>query len=121
VSEQPTDRQVIKQLFSNPTSRNLLALWSRVTGSRFPIKVVCELSGSTEDSVEGKIQAMAGLGLVHILAEARTGRLVEFLPCPNPDLKTFIDEFLESRKAEFISVESKVRSLVYITLLNTPS
>jgi len=119
--EPSTDRQVIKLLFSNPTSRNLLAIWARVAGSRFPIQVVCDLLGSTEDILDPKLQSMAGIGLVHVSTDVKGGQNIEFLANVNAELVTVIEEFLESRKGEFETVETKVRSLLYITLLNHPA
>jgi hypothetical protein len=118
--EPPSDRQVIKQLYSNPTARNLLAIWYRVAGSRFPMKVVCDLLGVNEETIENKLQAMAGLGLANVSTDAKGERIVEFLISPNDEMVVSIEDFLDSRKGEFESVETKVRSLLYITLLNYP-
>ncbi len=118
--EAPTDRQVIKQLFSNPTGRNLLAIWYRVTGSRFPMSVVCDLLGTNEETAESKIQVMSGLGLANIVTDSKGERIVDFLICPNDELVVTIEDFLDSRKGEFDKVEAKVRSLLYLTLLNYP-
>jgi hypothetical protein len=118
--EAPTDRQVIKQLFSNPTGRNLIAVWYRVAGSRFPLKVVCDLLGTGEEMVENKLETLSSIGLASIETDAKGDRIVEFLLSPNDDLVVSIEDFLDSRKGEFESVEAKVRSLLYLTLLNYP-
>lgn len=118
--EPPSDRQVVKQLFSNPTARNLIAVWYRVAGSRFPLSVVSDLTGATEEALESKLQAMAGLGLVAVSTDSRGERVVDFLLSPNDELVVSIEDFLDSRKGEFETIETKIRSLLYLTLLNHP-
>ena len=120
MTEPATERQTAKLLFNNPASRNLLAVWSRVAGSRYPLEVICDLLGVTDDILDPKLQSMAGLGLVHVIADAQGKQFVEFHTCPSEELETLIYDFLESRAAEFESLEEKVRSLLYITLLTSP-
>ncbi|HUO57315.1 MAG TPA: hypothetical protein VMV05_03970 [bacterium] len=111
------DRNKFKKLFSNTTSRSLLGVWLMAKGSRYPIKALTEIVSIPEDALEAKFQTFAGMGLVHVFADAQGERLVEFLPPPTPDLEKMIWELFDGRKTEYDAVEMKMRSLTYKTLM----
>jgi len=115
------DKSLLRQVFLNPTSRNLLALWSLLTGTTFDLKLVAELLALTESGLESKIQTLAGLGLMHVASRNTGERVVKFLPAPAPDLAVSIHEMMEGRKREFENLESRVRSQLYLSLLSSPS
>jgi len=115
-----TERNKFKKLFSNTTSRYLLAMWLLVKGSRFSMKSVVELISLPEDALEAKLQTFAGMGLVHVIMDNSGERQIEFLPSSSPDLEKIIWELFDGRKNDFDSVELKLRSLIYKNLLTTP-
>jgi len=115
-----TEKNKIKQLFSNPTSRTLMGVWVLLKGSRFTLRSLAELLSLSEDALDAKLQTFAGLGLIHVIADSQTERQVEFLGGSNPELEKTILEFFEGRKSDYDTVELKVRSLLYKTILTTP-
>jgi hypothetical protein len=119
VTDAITERNKFKKLFSNTTSRSLLGVWLLVKGSRFSMKSVVELLSLPEDALEAKLQTFAGMGLVHVITDAKGERQIEFLPSPTQDLEKIIWELFEGRKNDFEAVELKLRSLIYKTLLTT--
>jgi hypothetical protein len=119
VSDLITEKNKIKQLFSNPTSRTLMGIWVLLKGSQFSLKAVSELLSVSEDGLDAKFQTFSGLGLIHVSADFQGERQVEFLGGSNPDLERSIVEFFEGRKNDFEMVELKVRSLIYKTILTT--
>ncbi len=112
-----TERERFRSLFSNSTSRSLLAAWIIASGSRFPFKAIADLISVSEDTLEPKLQTMAGMGLIHIVIDNRGDRLIEFLPLQSTDIQKNILELFESRKSDFESIELKLRSLIYKNLL----
>ncbi len=117
MNEIVTERNKFKKLFANTTSRMLLGVWLIVKGSRFSMKSIGELISYPEDALEAKLQTFAGMGLVHVITDATGERQVEFLPPSSPDVEKIIWELFEGRKNDFDSVELKMRSLIYKTLL----
>ena len=115
--ESATEKNSLKALFSNSTSRLLLGVWLLVKGSGFSVKSVAELISVSEDMLEPKLQSLAGMGLVHVVADNKGNRLIEFLPAPTPEVQKIIEEMFESRKSDFESVELKLRALIYKNLL----
>ncbi len=114
------DKILLRQVFLNPASRNLLAVWSLLKGCTFDLKVVADLLSLSEDALENKVQALAGLGLIQVANRPSGERVIKFLPAPSTDLVALIDEMFVSRRREFEQIESRVRSQLYITLLSTP-
>jgi hypothetical protein len=114
------DKNLLRQVFLNPASRNLLAVWSLLKGSTFDLKVVADLLSLTEDGLETKIQTLAGLGLIQVSNRSTGERVVKFLQAPSNDVVALIDEMFISRRREFEHIEARVRSQLYITLLSTP-
>ena len=112
-----TERNRFKILFSNSTSRLLLGLWLLVKGSRFSIGSIAELISVSEDSLEPKLQTLAGMGLVHVFTDNSGSRLIEFLTVPSPEIQKIIEELFEARRSDFELVELKSRSLIYKNLL----
>lgn len=121
MNEAITERNKFKKLFSNTTSRILLGIWLLVKGSRFPLKSIAELISIPEDALEAKLQTFAGMGLVHLIADTQGERQVEFLSAPTPELEKIIRELFDGRKHDFDTVELKLRSLIYKTLLGLPN
>jgi hypothetical protein len=120
VNETITERNKFKKLFSNTTSRSLMGVWLLAKGSRYSIKAVAEIISLPEDALEAKLQTFAGMGLVHVISDAKGERQIEFLQSPSADLEKTIGELFDGRKTDFDSVELKMRSLTYKTFLNTP-
>lgn len=117
MSEIVTERNKLKKLFSNTTSRILLGVWLIVKGSRFSMKSIGELMSFPEDALEAKLQTFAGMGLVHVITDSNGERQVEFLPPATPELEKLIWELFDGRKNDFDSVELKMRSLIYKNML----
>jgi len=115
--EPVTERNRFKTLFSNSTSRLLLGVWLLVKGSGFSVKSIAELISVSEDTLEPKLQSLAGMGLVHVVTDNKGNRSIEFLPAPTPEIQKIVEEMFESRKSDFESVELKLRSLIYKNLL----
>ncbi len=113
------DRNSFRALFTNNSSRMLLGIWYLAKGSRFPFASIMELLSLSEDSLEGKLQVFAGLGLSHLHTTHQGEREVEFLPTPNPEVDRQVAEFFAGRQNEFQQIELKVYSLLYKTLLTT--
>jgi len=113
-----TEKNRLKILFSNSTSRMLLGLWLLVKGSRFPMKSIIELLSVTEDVLELKLQTLAGLGLVYVFTENTGNRLIEFTDVAEPEVQKIIEELFEARKSDFESEEIKSRDLIYKNLLD---
>jgi hypothetical protein len=120
VNEDLTERNRFKKQFSNTTSRILMGAWLLVKGSGFSLKLISELLSLPEDAMEAKLQTFAGMGLVHVTTDSNGERQVEFLPPASPELEKIIWELFEGRKHDFDSVEQKMRSLIYKTLLKNP-
>ncbi len=118
MTELITEKNKIKQLFSNPTSRTLMGIWALLKGSQFSLKSVSELLSVSEEGLDAKLQTFAGLGLIHVSADFQGERQVEFLSGSNPELEKSIAEFFDGRKSDFEMVELKVRSLIYKTILS---
>ena len=97
-----------------------MGVWLIVKGSRFSMKSIGELVSYPEDALEAKLQTFAGMGLVHVITDSHGERQVEFLPPPTPEVENIIWELFEGRKNDFESVELKMRSLIYKTLLTMP-
>ena len=119
MNEINTERNKFKKLFSNTTSRLLMGIWLLAKGTRYSTKAVADLISLPEDALEPKLQTFAGMGLVHVITDAQGDRQVEFLPAPTSDLEKIIGELFDGRKSDFESVELKMRSLNYKTLLTT--
>lgn len=115
-----TERNKFKKLFSNSTSRMLLGAWLILKGSKFSMKAIGELISMPEDALEAKLQTFAGMGMVHVTTGPLGERQVEFLPPPTPELEKIIWELFDGRRSDFESVELKIRSLIYKTLLTIP-
>lgn len=120
MNETVTERNKFKKLFSNTTSRALLGAWLLLKGSSFPMRSVSELLSLPEDALDPKLQTFAGIGLIHVVTDAHGERLVEFLPPATPDLEKIIWELFDGRKHDFESVELKVRSIIYKSILTSP-
>lgn len=114
-----TERNRFKSLFSNSTSRLLLGVWLLAKGSRFSVKSIAELISVAEDTLEPKLQNLAGVGLVNVVADNNGNRFIEFLFAPTTEIQKIVEELFESRKSDFEAVEVKLRALVYKNLLET--
>ena len=119
MAETIIDRNRFKKIFSNTTSRMLMGVWMIVKGSRFSMKSIAELLSLPEDALDAKLQTFAGVGLVHVTADAMGERQVEFLSAPNPEMEKVIGGLFEGRHHDFEAVELKMRSLIYKNLLTT--
>jgi len=119
VTDFTIDRNNFRKLFINNTSRMLLGIWYLAKGSRFPFASIMELLSLPEDALEGKLQTFAGLGLAHLHTTAQGEREVEFLTPQNPEVERQVAEFFAGRQNEFQSIQLKVTSLLYKTLLTT--
>ncbi len=119
MNEAITARNNLKKIFSNTTSRSLLAVWLLVKGSRFSLKSLEELIALPEDALEAKLQTFAGMGLVHVITDEKGERQIEFLASPASDLEKTIWELFEGRKNDFEIMELKLRSMIYKNLLNS--
>ena len=117
--QEPIDKNLLRQVFLNPSTRNLLAVWSLLKGSTFDLKSMADLLSLTEDALEAKIQTLAGLGLMQLLSRATGERVVKFMAVADNEVNTAIDEMLQSRRREFEAIEARVRSCLYITLLSS--
>jgi hypothetical protein len=96
-----------------------MGIWVLLKGSQFSLKSVSELLSVSEEGLDAKLQTFAGLGLIHVSADFQGERQVEFLTGSNPELEKSINEFFDGRKSDFETVELKVRSLIYKTILST--
>lgn len=119
MTEERTDRNKFKKLFSNTGSRTLLAAWLQVKGSRFSFSSIADLLSLTEDALDAKLQTFAGMGLVHVTMAPGGERQVEFLPPPSAEVEKTIVELFEGRKADLEAAESKLHALIYKKLLTT--
>ena len=117
MEETAADKGKFKQLFTNATHRNLLGVWMMVKGSRLPLKSIAELLSVSEDILDGKLQTLAGLGLVNVVSDGTGVRQIDFLPGLSPDMEKMIKEFFDGRVNDFKSLELKVRSVLYLALL----
>jgi hypothetical protein len=113
------DKNLLRQVFLNPTTRNLLAVWSLLKGTTFDLKVIADMLSLTEDGLEAKIQTLAGLGLIQLSSRSTGERVVKFLPVSDNEVSNTIQEMLQTRRREFEAVEARVRSCLYITLLSS--
>ncbi len=120
MSEIVTERNKFNKLFANTTSRMLLGVWLIAKGSRFPMKTIGDLVSYPEDALEAKLQTFAGMGLVHVITDTQGDRQVEFLTLPTPEIESILVELFNGRKHDFESIELKMRSLIYKSLLTTP-
>jgi hypothetical protein len=119
VTDFTIDRNNFRKLFINNTSRMLLGIWYLAKGSRFPFASIMELLSMAEDALEGKLQTFAGMGLAHVHTHPHREREIEFLITSNPEVERQVAEFFAGRQNEFHSIEMKVHSLLYKTLLTT--
>jgi hypothetical protein len=111
------ERNKIKALFANATSRVLLGVWLIVKGSSFSLRSLCELISSSEQAMETKLQAFAGMGLVQVTTDPKGERMVVFMEPPTPETEKVIREYFDARRGEFDAVETKLRALIYKKLL----
>jgi hypothetical protein len=116
-----SDKNLLRQVFLNPASRNLLAVWSLLNGSTFDLKSMADMLSLTEDGLEAKIQTLAGFGMMQVSNRSSGERVVKFLPVSDADIQSSIQEMLHSRRREFETVEARVRSYLYLTLLSSNS
>lgn len=114
-----SDKNILRQVFLNPASRNLLAVWSLLNGCTFDLKSMADMLSLTEDGLEAKIQTLAGFGMMQVSNRPSSGRVVNFLPVSDPDIQNSIQEMLRSRRREFEAIEARVRSYLYLTLLSS--
>jgi len=81
------------------------------------MRSIAEFLSVPEDALEGKLQVLAGWGLVQVAAAGLAQRQVEFLESPSAELGKMIREFYEGRQGDFHWIEMRVRSLFYKTIL----
>lgn len=119
MSEPVLDKSTLKQIFAHPTSRTLLGIWARCTGTRWPFRTLAEITVLPEPALEAKLQSLTGLGLVNVIPGASGRRQVEFLPCPNPDMERLIRSFFEGWKSDLEVVNRKVDAALYRMILSS--
>lgn len=111
------ERTQWKTLFSNTASRTLLGVWIYAKGTCWPMKVLSEITGLSEEALEAKLQTLAGLGLVQWTMQGGE-RWVEFLAFPGAEVEKTIRSFYEGWSGDLRILEKKVRSAMYRMLLS---